>query len=787
MQAFRNISIKRKLIGITMVTSTVALMLACSTFLAYELVTYRKTATQQLTTLAQIVAQNSTAALAFDDRRSASETLAALRAEPNLVAACIYTKDGRPFAAFLRGESRRDLPRRPGKEGAEFQDRHLALFQRVVFDGDRIGTVYLKRNLEDMYARLERYAGIVLGVLLLSSLAALLVSSKLQRVISEPTLRLAEMASRVSAERDYSLRAAKRGNDEIGVLVDSFNEMMGQVQVRTLDLHEAQSALERHVGELCEEIERRQRAQEETLAAKQAAEESSRAKSAFLANMSHELRTPLNAIIGYSEMLREDAEDHHEQRPIADLVRITAAGKHLLSLINEVLDLSKVEAGKTELFWEDASAAQILEDAAGAMAPLANKNGNKLTMHCAPNLPAMHLDVVKFRQSLYNLLSNACKFTKNGTIGVEVVPVTVEGGESIEWRVSDTGIGIAPDQMHKLFRPFSQVDASTTRKYGGTGLGLAISQRFCELMGGAITVASEPGKGSTFTIRLPLHPDRGLVAGPPPAPAGGVTGAPAAKEPPTNTILAIDDDPTVHDLMVRSLSREGFQVVVASSGAEGLRKAREIRPAAITLDVFMPGMDGWTVLSALKADPELAEIPVVLLTISDDRGRACLLGAAEFLQKPVEPERLAAVLQRRRPDRLAGPVLVVDDDPASRDMAARVLRKHFGNVVEAEDGRTALECMARQKPGLIVLDLTMPGMDGFDFIAALRQVADWREIPIVVLTAREVTAEERKRLSTAVRGVLRKGDSSGVELAGEIADLLRGCQPARPKLPEEKH
>ena len=686
MQTFRDISIKRKLIGIIMVTSTVALMLACSTFLAYELVTYRKTVTQQLTTLAQIVAQSSTAALAFDDRRSASETLAALRAEPNLVAACIYTKDGRPFAAFVRGESRRDLPRRPGKQGAEFQDRHLALFQRVVFDGDRIGTVYLKRDLQDMYTRLERYAGIVLGVLLLSSLAALLVSSKLQRVISEPTLRLAEMASRVSAERDYSLRAAKRGNDEIGVLVDSFNEMMGQIQARTLDLHEAQSALERHVGELCEEIERRQRAQEETLAAKQAAEESSRAKSAFLANVSHELRTPLNAIIGYSEMLREDAEDNHEGRSIADLVRISAAGKHLLTLINEVLDLSKVEAGKTELVWENASPTQILEDAAGAMAPLANKNGNKLMVHCAPNLPAMQVDVVKFRQSLYNLLSNACKFTKNGTIEVDVVPVTVDGAESIEWRVSDTGIGIAPDQMHKLFQPFSQVDVSTTRKYGGTGLGLAISQGFCELMGGKITVASKPGKGSTFTIRLPQHKDRGPVVDPPPAPAAGVTGAPAAKEPQTKTILAIDDDPTVHDLMVRSLTREGFQVVAASSGAEGLRKAREVRPAAITLDVFMPGMDGWTVLSALKADPELAEIPVILLTISDDRGRACLLGAAELLQKPVEPARLVAVLERCQTDRLTGPVLVVDDDPASRDMGARVLKKHFGNVIEAEGG-----------------------------------------------------------------------------------------------------
>ena len=308
MQAFRNVSIKRKLIAIIMLTSTVAVMLACLTFLAFELFTYQRTATRQLITLARIVADNSTAALEFEDRRSASEMLAALRAEPNLTSACIYTWDGRPFAVYLRGESRRDLPRRPGPPGVRFEDGHLVLFQPVVFDGDGIGTVYLNRSLDDVYTRLEWSAAIVLGVWLASSLAALLLSSRLHRVISEPTLRLAEMASRVSAERDYSLRASKRGNDEIGVLVDRFNEMMEQIQGRTRDLDEAHGALERHVAELCEEIGRRQRAQEEALDAKQAAEEASRAKSVFLANMSHELRTPLNAIIGYSEMLREDAE-----------------------------------------------------------------------------------------------------------------------------------------------------------------------------------------------------------------------------------------------------------------------------------------------------------------------------------------------------------------------------------------------------------------------------------------------------------------------------------------------
>ncbi len=773
MPAFRNLSIRRKLIGITMVTSTVALVLACSTFLAYELVTYRTTATRQLTTLARIVAGNITASLSFDDRRSANETLSALRAEPNLVAACIYTKDGRPFAVFLRGESRRDLPRRPGPEGARFAGGHLVLFQSVIFDGERIGTVYLKRNLLDMDARLERYAGIALGVLLLSSLAALLLSSALQRVISEPILRLAGMAGRVSAERDYSLRAARRGNDEIGVLVDSFNEMMAQIQARSLDLAEAQGALERHVGELCDEIAGRQRVQEELLAAKQAAEESSHAKSAFLANMSHELRTPLNAIIGYSEMLREDAEEAGEQNRARDLGRVTAAGRHLLALINEVLDLSKVEAGKTELAWEDAPVEQILEDAAGAMEPLARKNNNKLLIRCAPGLPPMHVDVVKFRQSLYNLMGNACKFTSNGTVTVEVAPVAADGAQWIEWRVRDTGIGIAPDQMRKLFQPFTQADASTTRKYGGTGLGLAISQRLCALMGGAITAASQAGKGSTFTIRLP-YPGLRREAECVPSPATTEAAAPPAAARRNNAVLVIDDDPTVHDLMTRSLAKEGIQVAVASSGVEGLRKAREVRPAAITLDVFMPGMNGWMVLEALKSDPELARIPVILVTIADDRRQAWLLGAAEFLQKPVEPERLAAVLKRRQAGAPAGPVLVVDDDPASRDMAARVVRRHFGSVLEAADGRAALDCMVRQRPGLIVLDLMMPGMDGFDFLAALRRVEDWRRIPIVVLTAKEVSPRDWERLRGTVRRVLRKGDAAGMGLAREIADVLEG-------------
>jgi len=543
MRAARDMSIRLKLIAIITLTSMVALLLACAAFVAYEMVIYPAAVTEQLSIVAQIIAGNSTAPLAFDDRKSVNETLATLRAEPSIVSACVYTSDGRPFAVYLQGESRRDLPRVPESAGARLEAGHLLLFRPIVFDGERIGTVYLKRDLKDMYARLERYAWIVLAVLLASSLAALVLSSRVQRVISEPVRNLADVAMRVSAVRDYSLRVSKRSNDELGVLADRFNEMLAQIQIRSRDLNEAQTALQRHVVELRTEILERQSIQEELLTAKQAAEESSRSKSTFLANMSHELRTPLNAIIGYSEMLQEDAGTQGWRDSIPDLERIRAAGKHLLALINDVLDLSKIEAGKIELIIEDVPVADILNDAVSTAGPLARQNGNQLLVGSQAGLDNVRVDPLKFRQCLYNLLSNACKFTRNGTVTLEAAKAEQDGKTWTEWRVTDTGIGIPPDQMHKLFRPFSQVDASTTRKYGGTGLGLAISQRFCQLMGGAITVTSEPGKGSTFTIRLPRHGDGGLAMEHSPL-ARIVSGAPATQEPQTNRVLVSEE--TIH-------------------------------------------------------------------------------------------------------------------------------------------------------------------------------------------------------------------------------------------------
>jgi signal transduction histidine kinase/CheY-like chemotaxis protein len=488
-----------------------------------------------------------------------------------------------------------------------------------------------------------------------------------------------------------------------------------------------------------------------------------RHKSEFLANMSHELRTPLNAIIGYSEMLQEDAADLGAEQLTDDLQKINAAGKHLLELINAVLDLSKIEAGKMELYLETFDVATLVRDIAAVIQPLAAKNTNRLEVRCPDAIGPMHADLTKVRQALFNLLSNACKFTEGGTIALAVARETLDGQEWLTFGVSDTGIGMTPEQLAKLFEAFTQADAATTRRYGGTGLGLALSRRLCRMMGGDVTAESEAGRGSTFTIRLPAR-----VVETAEEPAALV---PAAERPvaAVGTVLVIDDEPAVRDLMQRFLGKEGFRVVTAASGEEGLRRAREIRPDAITLDVMMPGLDGWAVLSALKADTDLADIPVVMLTIVDDKNLGYALGASDYLTKPIDRDRLAAVLGRYRRDL---PVLVVDDDVEVRQLLRRMLEPEGYAVVEADNGRVALERLRDGTPAVVLLDLMMPEMDGFDFVAEFRRHAAWRAIPIVVITAKDLSREERERLNGYVQKILQKGAHGRAELLAEVRELV---------------
>jgi PAS domain S-box-containing protein len=510
--------------------------------------------------------------------------------------------------------------------------------------------------------------------------------------------------------------------------------------------------------------------------AKLAAEATNLAKSQFLANMSHELRTPLNAIIGYSEMSIEEMSDLGVPSLIPDIQKIHGAGQHLLGLINNILDLSKVEAGKVELFLETFEIPTLLTEVAATLRPLVAKNHNTLVIDCSDDIGSMQADITKLRQSLFNLLSNASKFTENGTITLAV-------SRSVDWItfcVRDTGIGMTPEQQAKLFQSFTQADASTTRKYGGTGLGLVITQQFCQLMGGDVQVTSVAGTGTTFTIRLP---DRVQPVLPELTSHNGEreirTGSPVVG---TNTILAIDDDAAARDLLQRLLSKEGYHAIAAASGEEGLRLARAHSPDAILLDVRMPEMDGWEVLTQLKSDPDLADIPVVMVSIEDERASLCALGAVDYLVKPIDSERLLAILQPYQTEPSATSVLVVEDNPGNRDMICRQLTKAGWNVLEAQNGLQALSVIQKQQPGVILLDLMMPKMDGFEFIRQLRQHPQWRSLPVIVLTAKDLTVEERQWLDGQTQRIYHKGAANG-QLLDEIHSLLT-THPSRKRSPE---
>jgi signal transduction histidine kinase/CheY-like chemotaxis protein len=741
MTSFRNLSLKIKMTLIITLTSCAALLLACAIFVAYELHSFRGNLVLELTTLAEITGKNCAAAVTFNQPDDAEKMLAHLGGESQIVAAGIY-KDGKLWARFPKALKDAALPAAPSIAGHRFANKTLELFHPI-YDADnreQIGAIYLQSSLAQMYSHLRNYLGVVAAVMLVAAAISFILSARLQRVISGPVLKLAETAHIVSRKKDYSVRAQKHADDEVGVLIESFNEMLAQIQKRDSELQEARLVAER----------------------------ANQAKSNFLSFMSHELRTPLTTIIGFSEMLVVEVESEGHREWVEDLRRVHDSGRYLLELINDILDISKIEAGKMEVHVETFGVPALIRDLRDIMRPLVEPKKNRLVIECPEDIGNMHGDRIKLRQCLLNLLSNASKFTNQGLITLSASRLAKSNADWLVFRVSDTGIGMTPEQLGKLFRAFAQADDSISRRFGGAGLGLALTKRFCQMMGGDVSVTSEPGKGSAFTIELPTVVPK--QAGTITVAAAAPIAAPAAS---SGCILVIDDDPAVHQLLANALGPAGYTLKFATSGAEGLRLAKELRPIVITLDVIMPEMDGWVVLARLKDDPDLAAIPIIMLTVRADQDFGFAMGVADYLQKPIDRERLVSVLRRYYRLQPAKEVLVVEDDPQMREMLCRMLEDKDWTVTQAENGLTALESITHCQPSLIVLDLKMPVMDGFEMVAELNKHDDWRKIPVVVVSGKELTPEDRQRLQGHVQKILQKGDFGREELLREVQQTVK--------------
>ena len=557
-----------------------------------------------------------------------------------------------------------------------------------------------------------------------------------------------EQALELQKQKEIELKQAKQelaiSNDRLA----DYNQTLEQkVQQRTAEL--AQSI-------------------KEASKARKVAEQANQAKSTFLANMSHELRTPMNAIIGYSEMLYEDAEEIGQRDFIPDLQRIHSAGKHLLCLINDILDLSKIEAGRMELYLETFEINTLVQDVVATVQPLVEKNHNELQLAIADDLKTMYADLTKVRQSLFNLLSNASKFTEYGTITLALNRYTLEDRDWISFQVSDTGIGMTQEEIDRLFKAFTQADASTTRKYGGTGLGLTITQKFCHMMGGDIEVKSIIHQGTTFTIKLPLQ----VQKKPEVKPLADNYETLVSELAYRNSVLVIDDDPTVHDLIERFLSKEKFQVYAADSGIEGINIAKTLQPDAIILDVIMPDLDGWSVLAALKTEVQTAQIPVLMMTMVDNQNLGYALGAADYMMKPISKNSLVNILNKYNSQKNFNKILIVENDHDTRAILRRQLENYSRLVLEAENGYQALKILSRETPELIISDLIMPKMDGFELVHQLRQHPNWRSIPVIILTAKNLTSIEREKLQGRVKQVFQKDGSERTILLQELHSIL---------------
>jgi len=753
-----------------MFVSGAALLLACSAFFAYDLYTFRLGIARNLATQADIVGSNTVSALVFNDAGSAENTLAALKASPNVVYAAVYTQDGQPFATYWRDHNEQALPLPPLPAGQAqhhwFDGGQIALVDSIVFQQRLTGFVYIRSDLHIIHDRLKSYAFISVAVLLISLVFALIISRISHRVISDPVVNLAETARAVSQQKNYSIRAASTGSeDEVSTLIDSFNEMLAQIQHRDAALQQAHDDLELRVVDRTTQLAA---ANKELELKNREVERATKLKSQFLANMSHELRTPLNAIIGFSDLLADQSVGRLTDKQARFVDHVRNGARHLLQLINDILDLSKIEAGQLEIRPENFQIKDALPEVLSTIRPLAMAKMINVQQNLDLDV-SVHADRVRFKQILYNLLSNAVKFTpKKGRVTIDCH----QEARAVRISVMDTGVGIRPEDQGIVFEEFRQAENSRDAQEG-TGLGLAITKRLVERQGGAISLTSEVGKGSCFTFTLPCassasqgptEPDAAAAVPPPAAIEAG-------REKPL--ILIVDDEVPARELLASYLGPD-YDVAIAESGAEALKKAQDVRPDVITLDVLMANGNGLETMVALRKSAVTANIPVIILSVLDQREVGFALGANEYLVKPIGRQALLESIRRHvRPENHPKPsLLVVDDDVRTLDLMSETLNAAGYDTRCVQSGAQALEILRSSVVGGIVIDLLMPGMDGFQVIRHIRQQEKLRALPIFVVTAKTLTPQEIDLLRRQTQALFQKGGSWREQIVAEINRVI---------------
>jgi signal transduction histidine kinase/CheY-like chemotaxis protein len=769
---FRHYTIAKKLTWTNMLVSGAALLLACSAFFAYDFYTFRASMVRNLSLEAEIIGSNTVSALLFDDPQSAGKTLSALAISPSVMNAAIYQPSGQLFATYARtsGEAPPSLHDLPVGQTAThwFENNQIILVDSIVLDGKNVGFVSIRSDLQAINTRLRSYTLITAIVLLISLVVALLISEVSQRVISQPIVQLAETARTISHEKRYSIRAVTTANrDEVSTLIDSFNEMLNQIQQRDTALVRAHDELEKRVEERTEQLAA---ANKELELRNREVEHATQLKSKFLASMSHELRTPLNAIVGFSDLLAEQAPGQLNPKQLRFVQHIKQGSTHLLQLINDILDLSKIEAGQLEFRYEDFEIKDALPEVLSTIRPLAMAKNITVDESSTAGL-FIYADRVRFKQVLYNLLSNAVKFTPNGG-RVEIK--AYNHAKRVHVSVSDTGIGIRPEDHTLVFEEFRQVEGSTNA-HEGTGLGLAISKRLVEEQGGTISLESELGKGSKFTISFPMGDQRSALEEEVSVSPAQVN---AAESNPL--VLIVDDEEAARELLTSYLA-PAYRMVTADSGADALEKAKQIRPHAIILDVLMAEGNGFETLVALKKAPETAGIPVIILSIVDQKKIGFALGATDYLVKPIPKHILLETLNKyvfasSMDDSV---ILLVDDDPKSLELLEETLRSAGYETQSVQNGVRALEVLSSKIVDAVLLDLLMPGMDGFEVIRHVRSRPNLQDLPIFVMTGKTLTSEEISLLNSQTQAFFQKNGLWQTQLTTEIARVLNSKKRSR--------